>query len=56
MHVGTKKESGTLPMVDTKNNENDTKKEKKALLEMAITKAKKGFRRTKTHTNGMIDV
>ena len=41
MHVGTKKESGTLPMVDTKNNENDPKKEKKALLEMAITKAKK---------------
>ena len=43
-------------MVDTKNNENDPKKEKKALLEMAITKAKKGFRRKKTHTNGIIGV
>ena len=43
-------------MVGAKNNENDPKKGEIALLGMVITKAIKGFRRTKTHKDGMIDV
>jgi hypothetical protein len=43
-------------MVDTKNNENGQKKEEIALLGMANTKAIKGFRRTQTHKDDIIDV